>query len=110
VSTISDEINRNKTRDGYNSTRAQEKTKLRRTNAQFKSQNIVGNKKLREFVELHLLEGQNPEAIAGRLQTQKELPRVSKDSIYRFIASEHGRRIEYERNKIRKRTKARSQS
>ena len=62
---------------------------------------------MREFVEKHLLEGQNPEAIAGRLRNQKQLPRISKDSIYRFISSEHGRRIEYERNKIRKRTKTR---
>lgn len=107
VSTISEEINRNKTKNGYNSTRAQEKTKLRRTNAQFKSQNIVGNKELREFVEEHLLGGQNPEAIAGRLRIQNKLPRVSKDSVYRFIKSEHGRRIEHERKKIRKRTKAR---
>lgn len=107
VSTISDEINRNKTKGGYDPTRAQEKTKLRRTNAQFESQNIVQNKELRMFVEDNLLWGQSPEAIAGRLRTQRELPKVSKNSIYRFIKSEHGRRIEYERNKIRKRTKAR---
>lgn len=107
MSTISDEINRNKTKGEYDPTRAQEKTNLRRKNAQFQSQNIVSHKELREFVEKELLNNQSPESIAGRLSTQSELPKVSKNSIYRFIASEHGRRVEYERSKVRKRTKAR---
>lgn len=107
VCTISNELKRNTTKGEYLPKRAQEKTKLRRSNAQFQSQNIVSHKELREFIEKELLNNQSPEAIAGRLSVQDELPKVSKNSIYRFIASEHGRRIEYERNKIRKRTKAR---
>lgn len=66
----------------------------------------MGNKKLREFVDTHLLENQSPGAISGRSRIE-DVPYVSRSSIYNYIASEHGRRIEYERNKVRKRTKAR---
>jgi len=83
VCTVSNELKRNETKGGYLSKRAQEKTNLRRTNAQFKSQNIVGHIELRNFVEKELLNNQSPEAIAGRLSVQDELPKVSKNSIYR---------------------------
>jgi len=104
VSTISDEIRRNKTKGIYDPVRAQQKSIVRRRNAQFQSQNIVRNKELRSFVEKHLLEGQSPESIAGRLK-QESLPSVSKDSMYRYLNGEHGHKIQYERSKIRKRTK-----
>lgn len=59
---------------------------------------------LREFVEDHLYDDQSPEAIAGRLkQQQKKLPYASKNSIYRYITSPYGRRIEYYRHTRRKR-------
>lgn len=63
---------------------------------------IVKHKKLRAKVEYWLLDGQSPEAIAGRLKKrEKNLPYVSKDSIRRFIKSVHGRKIEYRREKMR---------
>lgn len=41
-----------------------------------------------------MLDGQSPEAIAGRIKYhEKNLPRVSKDTIYRFLRSPHGRVI-----------------
>lgn len=63
---------------------------------------------LREFVEDLLYDDQSPEAVAGRLQKQqKKLPTVSKDSIYRYIKSPYGRRVEHHRNKRKKRRRKR---
>lgn len=65
---------------------------------------IVGHRELWDFVETHLLDGQSPAGIAGRLrQHDLGLPRVSKDSIYRFIRSPYGRQIEYARTRPKKR-------
>jgi len=66
---------------------------------------IVGNTRLRSLVEDLLLDDQSPEAVAGRLQQQRTLPTVSKDSVYRFVASVYGRKIESYRNKRKKRAK-----
>jgi len=49
---------------------------------------------LRSFVEKHLLDGQSPGAISGRLKYQeKNLPYVSKDTIIRFLRSPYGKII-----------------
>ena len=52
------------------------------------------SKKLRSFVERHLLLGQSPEAISGRIKNQeKDLPFTSKDTIYRYLRSPYGKII-----------------
>ena len=49
---------------------------------------------LREFVEQNLLDGQSPDAIAGRIKYhEKHLPHVSKDTIYRYLRSPYGKVI-----------------
>ena len=64
---------------------------------------IAGNKELRAFVENLLLDDQSPEAIAGRIkQHEQYLPSASKNTLYRYIASPYGRKIEYYRNKLRR--------
>lgn len=65
------------------------------------------NEKLRTFVDTQLLLGQSPEGISGRLKYKREkgVPYVSKESIYRYIKSIHGRQIEA---KLRKRKKKRA--
>lgn len=69
---------------------------------------IVEHKELRAFVDTHLLAGQSPEGIAGRLKFKREkgLPYVSKDSIYRYIKSVHGRKIEVKLIKKKRRNKS----
>lgn len=62
---------------------------------------IVRHSKLRQQIEKWLLDDQTPEAIAGRLKRQTSLPHVGKNSIYRFIASPYGRRIEQLRKQRR---------
>ena len=82
---------------------------MRRHNAKYQGMKIVENPELRKFVDFCLLEGQSPEGISGRLKYKREknLPYVSKDSIYRYIKSPHGRKIEAKLFKKKKRGKKR---
>jgi transposase, IS30 family len=61
---------------------------------------IVGHPDLRTFVERELYRDQSPENIAGRIKTHEHhLPHIGKESIYRYVCSVYGRRIEYHRAK-----------
>ena len=63
----------------------------------------MDSSELRDFVEEKLYDDQSPENIAKRIKKhEKHLPSVSKDSIYRYIKSVYGRRIEYHRSKRKK--------
>ena len=59
-----------------------------------------------------LLEGQSPEDIAGRLKYgyEKGLSYISKESIYRYIRSPYGRKIEAQLEKRKKRRKKRKRA
>lgn len=64
---------------------------------------IVEHPLLKDFVKKGLYDGQSPSNIAGRIcKREKHLPKIGKDSIYRFISSVYGRKIESFRNKKRK--------
>jgi len=100
---------RNKTNDIYDPVKAKHKAYVRRRNAKYQGKKIIKNVTLQLFVENNLLGGQSPEDIAGRLKHKRELklPYVSKDSIYRYIKSPYGRKIEATLQKKKKRTKKR---
>jgi IS30 family transposase len=105
VSTISEEINSNSVGNEYDPKKAQNKAYVRRHTASFRGQKIVVNKELRSFVEKHLLDGQSPAAISGRIKYQeKHLPYVSKDTVYRYLRSPYGKIIGL-KLKIKKRPK-----
>jgi transposase, IS30 family len=57
------------------------------------------------FVDTQLLLDQSPEAMSGRLKNklEKGLPYISKESIYRYLRSIHGRAIEAQLRKKKKR-------
>jgi len=101
VSTISDELKRNKVKRRYQPRKAQHKAYVRRKYAKYQGMKIVRHKALRTFIEKHLLDDQTPEAIAGRLKRQTKLPYVSNVSIRHFIASPYGRKIEDKRERRR---------
>jgi IS30 family transposase len=104
VSTISDELQRNKVRGRYDPRKAHHKAYVRRKYAKYQGKKIVESLPLREFVEERLYDDQSPRAIAGRLKKrEKKLPSVSKNSIYRYIESPYGRRLEYHRSKRKRR-------
>jgi len=67
---------------------------------------IAENKELKEFVDKNLFDDLSPEALAGRIpKYEKHLPKISKDSIRRYIKSVPGRRVEYHRIKQKRKRK-----
>ena len=104
VSTICDEIARNKVRGVYDAKKAAHKAYTRRKYAKYQGMKIAEHAELRAFVEKALREGRSPASIAGRIRMkEKSLPRISADSIERFLKSVHGRKIESDRLKLKKR-------
>ena len=108
-SAVWNEIDRNKTNGKYNPKKAKHKAYVRRRGAKYQGKKIVEDGELRKFVDSSLLDGQSPEGISGRLKykREKELPYISKDSIYRYIKSPHGRKIAAKLLKNKKRCKKR---
>lgn len=67
---------------------------------------IALDRELRNFVETELMDDQSPEAIEGRLRCiLTKLAYASASVIRRFIKSPYGRRIEYHRSKVFKKTR-----
>lgn len=65
---------------------------------------IVGDGALQQKVETLLYDDQSPAAIAGWLRKrQRRLARASKNTIYRYIESPYGRRVEAHRIKQKRR-------
>jgi IS30 family transposase len=102
-------MNRNLVNGSYDPVKAKHKAYVRRYNAKYQGMKIVRNKELKAFVDSCLLDGQSPEDISGRLKQkyEKGLPYISKDSIYRYIKSPYGRRIEAKLEKKKRRVKKR---
>ena len=94
VSALYYEIKRNSVRGEYDPEKAQHKAYVRRHMASFRGKSVVATKELRKFIEHHLLAGQSPAAISGRIKYQEQnLPYVSKDTIYRYLRSPYGKII-----------------
>lgn len=94
VSTISLELSNNSVNNEYSPEKADFKSYISRHDASFRGKSIVDCTDLRIFVEKHLLDGQSPEAISGRIKFhEKQLPYVSKDTIYRYLRSPYGKII-----------------
>lgn len=93
----------------YDPLKAFHKAYVRRKYAKYQGMKIVEHDNLRKFVDESLLVGQSPAGISGRLKFKREkgLPFVSKDSVYRYLKSVHGRKIEAKLQKKKKRRKKR---
>jgi transposase, IS30 family len=106
VSTVSDELQRNEIGGSYVPSKAHQKAYGRRKAAKYQGMQIVAHPTVRVFIERELLKQQSPAAIAGRLATGIDnLPYVSKNSIYRYIASVHGRQLEHELKLLKQKRK-----
>jgi transposase, IS30 family len=109
VSTISDELKRNKVWGTYDASKAQHKSYVRRQQSKYQGMHVVQSKETQQFVDESLFDDLSPEAIAGRLRTKGEkLVGVSKDSIYRYVKSVYGRKIEAYRKRKRRRRRRRT--
>lgn len=103
---ISLEIKKNSAKGKYNSEKAQHKAYVRRHNASFRSAKIVNHPQLRKFIESNLCDEQSPGAISGRIKYhEKDLPNVSKNTIYDFLDSPYGKLVKGERRKRKYRKK-----
>lgn len=101
-STLSAEISSNSVNGKYDPNKAQHKAYWKRYNSKYQGMKIVGDQQLKKFVDQHLYDDQSPPAISGRLEHQeKNLPYVSKNAIYGYIKSIHGRKIESFLNSIK---------
>lgn len=105
VSTICDEWHRGKVRRKYDPLKAHHKAYVRRWKSKYQAMKIVKNTDLRSFVEKKLFRDDSPVNISGRIWKHEKLPYVSKNSIYRYIESPYGRKVEAYRNKKNKRRK-----
>lgn len=89
-----------KVKNVYDAKKAQHKAYVARRDSKYQAMKIVEHPALRTFVERELWRDQSPENIAGRIKTREHyLPHTSKESIYRYMSSVYGRRIEYHRTK-----------
>lgn len=79
---------------------------MRRRGAKYQGMKIAEHGELKKYVDDNLYDDQSPEAIAGRVtKHEKHLPKVSKNSIRRYIKSVYGRRVEYHRIQQRRKRK-----
>jgi IS30 family transposase len=103
-SSISDEIRLGMVRNKYDPEKAHHKAYVRRWQSKYQGMRIVGDTKLKDFVNERLLKDDSPPNISGRIwKHEKHLQYVSKNSIYRYIESPYGRKIERYRDKKRQR-------
>ena len=95
VSTLSDELKRNKVRGVYDARKAQHKAYVRRWRSKQDCLKVVMDAPLKRHVEDRLKEEWSPELISGRLRKrQKTLSYASTKAVYKFIYSVHGRTLE----------------
>lgn len=95
-SAISREISKNSVNGEYIPDKAQHKARLRRQKASFRGKKIAMDPGLQTFVEDKLNVGWSPELISGRLDSiRKDLPYVGKDTVYRYLDSVHGNKVDY---------------
>jgi len=95
VSTVSEELKRNKVKGVYDARKAQHKAYVRRWRSKQDCLKVVMDAPLKKYVEDRLRDEWSPELIAGRLkQQQKVLPYASTKAIYKFVYSVHGRALE----------------
>lgn len=95
ISTIGDELSRNRVQRVYDAMKAHNKAAVRRRAAKFQWKRRAKHPALKEYITEKLYEDRSPESIAGRLKyVERQLPYVSKNSIYRYLKSVHGRVLE----------------
>ena len=63
---------------------------------------VRGNMKLETYVTTYLKQGWSPEQISGRISEERALFPVSHTAIYAWLRSIHGRKLEAELKKLRK--------
>lgn len=95
VSSISDEIRRNRVKGRYDATKAHHKAYVKRKDSKIQCMRVAVDQTLRSYVETNIKTHQSPEGISGRLKyVETALPYASAKAIYKFVCSPYGRQIE----------------
>lgn len=111
VSTISDELKRNQVKNRYDPKKANHKAYVRRKYSKYQGMRIVESEALRGYVEEKLWDEYSPQQISGRIRKkEKNLPYVSKNTVYRYLSSPYGRVLEAYRQKKKYRYTKRKKS
>lgn len=109
-STIYRELKRNEVAGLYDAKKANHKAYVIRKYAKYQGMRIIGDMKLREYIDRCLLDREwSPEQIAGRIAKETGMQPVSSPSIYKYIRSAYGRKLEYELDLAKKKRTKRHQ-
>lgn len=101
-STICRELRR-KVCGAYVARKAHHRAYVKRKYSKYHGMKIAENMKLQEYVTKQLKLGWSPEQISGRIAEERELQPVSHTAIYSWLRSVHGRQLESELRKLKKR-------
>lgn len=109
-STVSREVGRRERGSGrYSATSAQQKAYIKRLYSKYQGMRVESDCALRTYIIEQLRAHRSPDEIAGRMKREKQLFRVGKDAIYRWLYSSWGQRYckylcakRYRRKKHRK--------
>jgi IS30 family transposase len=89
----------------YNARKAHQKAYVARTYAKFEAMKIRKDMKLEQYITTYLRNGWSPEQIAGALAKQRVLEPVSHTTIYKWLRSVYGRRLEAELDYLKQKRK-----
>jgi IS30 family transposase len=90
--TISYELRKNKTKNGYDPRKAEAKSRFRKRMRKFNWMKIEENPEIKKYIITGLKQKWNPDEISGRMKREKRPWYVSKNSIYRWLYSYRGQR------------------
>lgn len=95
VSSVSDELRRNRVRGVYDAKKAHHKAYVKRKDSKIQCMKVAMDPALRSYVETHIKDHQSPEGISGRLKhIETTVPYASTKAVYKFIWSPYGRQVE----------------
>src|SRR3989344_8390796 len=95
VGTISEEISQNSTNGVYDPIKANHKAYVKRKYSKYQGMKVVGDSKLRNYMEEKLERDWSPEEVAGRLkEVDRHIKYASRGAIYKFVYSVYGRLLE----------------
>lgn len=101
-STVCRELKR-KVAGTYVARKADHKAYVKRKYAKYQGMKVNEDMKLAEYVTTHLKQGWSPEQISGRIADERKLAPVSHTAIYSWLRSVHGRQLESELKKLKRR-------
>ena len=99
--TVSRELRR-KVNGRYSARKAHHKAYVKRKYSKFQGMKIREDMKLEAYITNYLKLGWSPEQVAGRVADERGLKRVSHTTIYSWLRSVQGRKLEAELKKFKK--------